>query len=71
MMWTKQPKFGSGTSIVMEIRLCMAKGVTQIQNRGVYGGSLIKKSQYWTNDVPGDEIDEHFKGSEVGHAEMI
>ena len=37
----------------------------------MYGGALIKRRQYWTNNIPGDDIDKHFEGKEVGLVDCL
>ena len=36
---------------------CVAKGVVELEARGVYGGVLINKRRYWTISIPDDDID--------------
>ena len=57
-----KPIFGSGKDVVFDSGFCVAKGFVELEDRGVYGGAMIKKRQYWPNNVPGDEIDKHFEG---------
>ena len=61
-----KPIFGSGKAVVFDSGFCVAKGVVELEARGVYGWALIKKQQYWPNNVPGDDIDNNFEGKEVG-----
>ena len=58
--------FGSGKDVVFDSGFCVAKGFVELEDRGVYGGAMIKKRQYWPRNVPGDDIDKHFEGKEVG-----
>ena len=61
-----KPVFGLGKAVLFDSGLCVSKGVVELEARGVYGGALIKKRQYWPRNVPGDDIDKHFEGKEVG-----
>ena len=61
-----KPIFGSGKAVVFDSRFCVANGIVELEARGMYGGALIKKRQYFPNNVPGDDIDNHFEGKEVG-----
>ena len=44
----------------------VAKGIVELEARGMYGGLLINKRQYWPSNIPGNDIDKHFEGKEVG-----
>ena len=37
----------------------------------MHGGLLIKKRQYWQNNVPGDDINKHFEGKEMGSFDFL
>ena len=49
----------------------LIKGITNLEAKGVYVGSLIKKRCYWLKEVPGDLIDTHFKDKEVRDDGML
>ena len=66
-----RPIFGSGNAVVLDSGFCVAKGITEIESKGVYAGALIKKQSYWPKGVPGDLIDTHFEDKEVGDVGMI
>lgn len=66
-----QPLFGSGKAVVMDSGFCVAKGIVELEARGVYGAALIKKRRYWPKSVPGNEIDKHFEDKEVGYCSML
>ena len=38
---------------------CVARGVVELEFRGVYGVEMIKKQRYFPNNVPSDDIDNH------------
>ena len=44
---------------------CVAKGVVELEVRGVYGVEMINKQRYFPNNVPSDDIDNHFEGNYV------
>ena len=54
--------FCSGKAVVFDSGFYIAKGIVELEAKGVYGGALIKKRKYWPMNVPGDEIDKHFEG---------
>eukprot|EP00984_Skeletonema_dohrnii_P023854 scaffold12953_cov123-Skeletonema_dohrnii-CCMP3373.AAC.9 len=56
----------------MDSGFCVTAGILALHDKGVYGQSLIKKrGRYWPKDVPGDAIDEHFNGKELGTSETL
>ena len=57
--------FGSGKAVVFDSGVCVAKGIVELEYRGVYGGVLTKKRRYWPNNVPDNDTDKHFEGNEV------
>ena len=48
-----------------------AKGITELEAKGVYVVAMIKKRRYWPKGVPGDLIDTHFEDKEVGGVGMV
>ena len=48
-----------------------AKGITDLEAKGMYAGALIKKRCYWPKGFPGDLIDAHFEDKEVNDVGMI
>ena len=38
--------FGTGKYVVLDIGLCVAKGINNIESKGVYAGALNKKRRY-------------------------
>ena len=66
-----RPIFGSGKAVVLDSGFCVAKGITDLEDKGVYVAALIKKRRYWPKGVPGDLIDNHFEDKEIGDVEMI
>ena len=55
-----RPIFGSGKADFLDSWFCVAKGITEIKEKGLYAEALIKKRRYWVNRVPSDLIDAHF-----------
>ena len=55
-----KPIFGSGKALVFDSVFFVAKGIVELEDRGVYGVALIKKRRYWPRNVPGNEIDKNF-----------
>ena len=51
--------------------LCVSRGVVELECKGVYGASLIKKKNYWPKGVPGAAIDAHFEDKDVNLCEML
>ena len=57
MLQMCEPIFGTGKAVVLESGFYVEKGITTLEERGVYYGALITKRKYWPKGVPGDEID--------------
>ena len=66
-----QPLFGAGKAVVLDSGFCVAKGVFDLEEKGVFAGALIKKRRYWPKGVPGALIDEQFENMEVGDFDMV
>jgi len=58
--------FYSGCVVILDSGFCVMKGIVELYKRGVYAGALIKKRRFWPKHVPGDVIDEHMNGKEIG-----
>ena len=39
--------YGTGKAVVMDSGLCVSRGIVELERKGVYGASLIKKKNYW------------------------
>ena len=64
------PIHNTGKVVTMDSGFCVTAGILAMHDHGVYGQSLIKKhGRYWPKHVPGDHIDDHFKGKELGYTE--
>ena len=66
MVRMTKPIHGTGKVVVMDSGFCVAKGIVEMEKKGVYGQALIKKRRYWPKFIPGDEIDQMFQDKEVG-----
>ena len=49
----------------------VSRGIVELERKGMYGASLIKKKNYWTKGVPGAAIATHFEDKDVNHCEMF
>ena len=63
--------YGTGKSVVMDSGFCVSRGIVELERKGVYGASLIKKKNYWPKGVPGAAIDVHFEDKDVNYGEML
>ena len=59
------PIFGSGNTVLLDSGFCVAKGITELEEKCVYLAALIKKRSYCLTGVHGDLIDTHFEGKEA------
>ena len=65
------PIFGSGNTVLLDSGFCVAKGITELEEKCVYLASLIKKRSYRLTGVHGELIDTHFEDREVSDVGMI
>ncbi len=56
---------------MLDSGFCVAKALTQLAKKGVFGSALIKKRRYWPKEVNGDTIKAHFKESVVGDTDCF
>jgi hypothetical protein len=69
MLRMTEPIHGQGKVVTMDSGFCVAKGVTEMKKRGVYGQAIVKKRKFWPKFVPGDHIIDHFKTAALGTTE--
>ena len=65
------PIFVSGEAVVLDSGFFVAKGITELESKGVYAAALIKKRRHWPEVVHGDLIDTHFEDKEVVYVVII
>ena len=56
-----KPLWGSGKTVVMDIGLCMFKGLIGMYDIGLYGSAVTKKRRYWPSGIYRNQINAHFK----------
>jgi len=61
----------TGRVVIMDSGFCVLKALIDLSNAGVFSSAVIKKRQYWPKYIPGDDIDKHFDGKEVGVVESL
>ena len=66
-----RPIFGSGKNVVLDSVFCVAKGITELEAKGVYAEALIKKWRFRPKVFFGNIIDTYFEDKEVGDVGMI
>ena len=71
ILWMCKTLYGTCKVIVMESDFCVSRGIVELERKGVYGASMIKKKHYWPKGVPGVAIDTHFEDKGVNHCEML
>ena len=64
MLRMRGPIFVSGKDVVLDSDFCVAKSITEPEDKGVYAGARIKKRCYWPKLGPGDLIGNHFEDKE-------
>ena len=55
-----RPIFGSGKAVSLDSGFCVAKGITELESKGVYATYMTKNRCYLKKVVPGDLIDTQF-----------
>ena len=63
--------YSTGKVVVLDSGFCVLDGLIELRKKGVFAGALIKKRRYWPKHVPGDAIDAHFEGKEVGSTDAL
>lgn len=63
--------FATGKYVVLDSGFCVLKGIIELKKRGLFACALIKKRRYWPTLVPGDAMQQHFDGMEVGAVDAI
>ena len=63
--------FVSVKVVVLGSGFFVAKGITYLKDKGVYGGAMINKWRCWPKGGPGVLIDTHFEYEEFGDVRII
>ena len=63
--------FVSGKYVVFYSGFCVAKGLVELEDRGVYGGALINKRQCWPRNIPGNDIEKHLEEKRMGAVDCL
>ena len=63
--------YGTGNSVVMDSAFCVSIGIVELERKGGYRASLIKKKKYQPKGVSGAAIDVHFEDKDVNHCEIL
>ena len=63
--------FETGNYVVLDSGFCVAKGITELEAKGVHAEALMKEQCYWQKLIPGDLIDTHCQDKEVGDVVTI
>ena len=50
---------------------CVSRVIFELEQKGVYGASLIKKKNYCPKGVSGATIDAHFEDKDMNHCDML
>ena len=61
----------SARYVVLDSGFCVLQALVELQKVGVFAGALIKKRRFWPALVPGNVIDQHFDGKEVGSVNSV
>ena len=61
----------TGTCVVLDSGFCVSKGITEIQRRGVFPSTVIKKRRYFKNNNPDSTIILHFIRKTVGNIDYL
>ena len=71
MLRVCKPILGSEKAVVLDNGFCFAKGITELEVKGLYVGYLIKTRRYWPKTVHCELIDTQFEDKEVGGVGML
>ena len=71
LMRVLRPYFYTGRYVVLDSGFCVLKAICDLQKVGVYSCALIKKRKFWPKGVPGEAMQSHFDGMNVGDCDAI
>ena len=71
MLKTCKTFYDTCKAVVMDSGFYVSRGIFELERKGVYGASLIKKKNYWPKGVSGAAIGAHFEDKDVNHCEML
>ena len=71
MMAMTKPIHGRGCVVIGDSGFCVKDGVLACHRAGVYFQAYVKKRRAWPKGVPGDHIDAHFDGPDLGYCETL
>ena len=63
--------WSTGKAVVMDVGLCVLKGLLEMSKRVVYGSVLIKKRCYFPKWIHGDSINYYFRYKIIGDVECL
>jgi Transposase IS4 len=63
--------WSTGKIVVLDSGFCVLKGIIELRQRGVFASAVIKKRRYWPKYIPGEVIQQHFEGLEVGSVDAL
>jgi Transposase IS4 len=63
--------WSTGKIVVLDSGFCVLKGIIELRQRGVFAAAVIKKRRYWPKYIPGEQIQQHFAGQEVGSVDAL
>ena len=66
-----EPIFWAGKDVILGSGFCVAKGIVQLEAKGVDDRALIKKHCFWPWNVKCGAIDRYFVDKEVGDCGML
>ena len=55
----KKPLWVTGNTYIMDISLCVLKGLVGMLDMVIYGSLLVKKFRNWKTDIYDYEINDH------------
>ena len=61
-----QSIFGTGRIIILDSGFCVLAGLIELRKMGLYASAVIKKRKYWPKYIPGNKIDSHLDGKDIG-----
>ena len=63
--------YGTEKGVVIDSGFFVSRGIIELERKGVYKASSIKKKKYFPKGVPGAAIDAHFEDKDVNNCEML
>ena len=71
MLQCTRPIWNFAKLFIVDSEFCVTKGLVELQKKGLFGATLIKKCIYWPENIKGGAINARFSSKEVGNVDPV